>query len=881
MKICSEYGLSVILLVTLLFWISCKAAKCGFQNLPPILHQYYQPGDIIIGGIVSQSFILSIPADFSHQPLPISSEEIIVVTKNYQHVLALEFAIKQINENPFILPNVTLGFHMYDIYSDARLTYQATMQLISTKNKFIPNFECGFKDKLSAIIGGLRSDTSHLISNILGIYKTPQLLYGSTLKRKSKTEFLSPYRMVPDDTLQYLGILQLLLHFKWIWIGFIADDKDNGEMFLKLILPLFSEKGICLAFIETCPENVSFEDYKEDIIRKGSEMYEKIMSSAANALIFYGEADSIIFLRWVLYFPEIEVIICKPKGKVWIFTAQMEIKSLVYQWVWDIQVLHGALSFAIHSKNMQQFKMFIQGKKPSIATGDGLITDFWEQAFRCVFPNTFSGQIEGAICSGEEKLENLLGPFFEISMTGHSYSIYNAVYVVAHALDALFILNSKPRTMMKEEKAIKLNYQPWQLHSCMKQVPFNNTVGDYIFFDQNGVVVAGFDVINWITFPNQSFARVKIGRLDPPKADLNQAFTINHDAIVWHSWFNQTQPLSVCNDNCHSGYRKQKKEGKQFCCYDCIPCSEEKISTTKDAAECFHCQENHYPNKDHNLCIPKGIDFLSYEELLGIGLILGILSCSLITILVLGIFLKHHNTPIVKANNRNLTYILLVSLLLCFLCSLLFIGKPTQMTCPLQQTIFAITFSVAVSCLLVKTMTVVLAFMATNPASRMKKWVGRKLANSIVLCCSLIQASICATWVVTSPPFPSADTHSAPNKIILQCNQGSYGMLYYVFGYLSFLACASFTVAFLARKLPDSFNEAKFITFSMLVFCSVWLSFVPTYLSTKGKYMVAVEIFSILASSAGLLGCIFFPKCYIILLKPKLNTREQLTRRNP
>ncbi|XP_013921681.1 PREDICTED: vomeronasal type-2 receptor 26-like [Thamnophis sirtalis] len=712
-----------------------------------------------------------------------------VVTKNYQHVLALEFAVKKINENPFILPNVTLGFHIYDIYSDARLTYQATMQLICTKNKFIPNYECGLNDKLSAIIGGLRSDTSHLISNVLGIYKTPQLLYGSTLKRTNKTEFLSPYRMVPDDTIQYLGILQLLLHFKWIWIGFIADDKDNGEMFLKLMLPLFSERGICLAFTETCPENVSFEDYKEDIIRKGSEMYNKIMNSVATALIFYGEADSIIFLRWVLYFPEIEVSLCKPKGKVWIFTAQMEIKSLVYQWVWDIQVLHGALSFAIHSKDLQQFKLFIQERKPSSARGDGLITDFWEQAFRCVFPNTFSGQIEGDICSGEERLESLLGPFFELSMTGHSYSIYNAVYAVAHALDALFVSTSKPRTMMKEEKIIKLNYQPWQLAFL-----------SYLL---------GMSILDYCSY-----------------------FLDGHFYL-------------------------------------------------EDAAECFHCQENHYPNKDNNLCIPKGIDFLSYEELLGIGLILGILSCSLITILVLGIFLKHHNTPIVKANNRNLTYILLVSLLLCFLCALLFIGKPTQVTCHLRQIIFAITFSVAVSCLLAKTMTVVLAFMATNPASKIKKWVGRKLATSTVLCCSLIQASICAMWVTTSPPFPSADTHSAPNEIVLQCSEGSDGMFYYVFGYLGFLACASFTVAFLARKLPDSFNEAKFITFSMLVFCSVWLSFVPTYLSTKGKYMVAVEIFSILASGAGLLGCIFFPKCYIILLKPKLNTREQLTRRNP
>ncbi|KAM6451767.1 vomeronasal type-2 receptor 26-like [Liasis olivaceus] len=871
---------SVILLLVLLPCVSCKAARCGSQNLHPILHQYYQPGDIIFGGIVSQSFILSTPEDFSQQPRPISSEEIIVVTKNYQHVLALEFAIKEINENPFLLPNVTLGFHMYDIYSDARLTYRATMQLISMKNTFIPNYNCGLKDKLSAVIGGLHSETSHLIANILGTYKIPQLLYGSTPERMCKTEFLSPYRMVPDDALQYLGILQLLLHFKWIWIGFIADDKDNGEMFLELMLPLFSESGICLAFMEICPENVSFDDYKEDIIRKGSEMYEKIMTSAANVFIFYGEADSIIFLRWVLYFPEIEVNLCKPKGKVWILTAQMELKSLVFQWVWDIQVIHGALSFAIHSKDLQQFKAYIQGRNPSSATGDGLIIDFWEQAFRCVFPSTFQGQIEGDICTGEERLESLLGPYFEISMTGHSYSIYNAAYVVAHALDAMFLSNTRARTTMEEDRTIKMNYQPWQLHSFLRQVSFNNSAGDEIFFDQNGVVVAGFDVINWITFPNQSFARVEVGRMDPKAPNPDQAFTINNDAIVWHSWFNQAQPLSVCNDNCRSGYSKQKKEGKPFCCYDCIPCSEGKISTLPDTAECFQCQENHYPNKDHNSCIPKSIDFLSYEEHMGIGLFLGMLTCSLITALVLGIFLKHHNTPIVKANNRNLTYILLISLLLCFLCALLFIGKPTQVTCLLRQTTFAITFSVAVSCVLAKTMTVVLAFMATNPGSRMKKWVGRKLATSTVLCCSLVQAIICAAWLTTSPPFPSVDTHSVPNEILLQCNEGSGGMFYYVFGYLGFLALASFTVAFLARKLPNSFNEAKFITFSMLVFCSVWLSFVPTYLGTKGKYMVAVEIFSILASGAGLLGCIFFPKCYIMLLRPQLNTREQLTKRN-
>ncbi|MRI62212.1 hypothetical protein, partial [Enterococcus faecalis] len=230
-------------------------------------------------------------------------------------------------------------------------------------------------------------------------------------------------------------------------------------------------------------------------------------------------------------------------------------------------------------------------------------------------------------------------------------------------------------------------------------------------------------------------------------------------------------------------------------------------------------------------CFQKSVIFLAYEDPLGMALALMDFCFSAFTAVVLCVFVKHHDTPIVKANNRILSYILLISLVFCFLCSLLFIGHPNQATCILQQTTFGVFFTVAISTVLAKTITVVMAFKLTTPGRRMRGMLASGAPKLVIPICTLIQLVLCGIWLVTSPPFIDRDIQSEHGKTIIICNKGSVIAFYCVLGYMGSLALASFTVAFLARNLPDTFNEAKLLTFSMLVFCSVWITFIPVFTS--------------------------------------------------
>lgn len=100
------------------------------------------------------------------------------MTKNFQHVLSLVFALKEINENPRILPNVSLGFHIYDSYFNAKMTYQTILNLLFSLKEIVPNYKCDTQKNLIAAIGGLDSEVSQYMATFLNAYKIPQVGYA-------------------------------------------------------------------------------------------------------------------------------------------------------------------------------------------------------------------------------------------------------------------------------------------------------------------------------------------------------------------------------------------------------------------------------------------------------------------------------------------------------------------------------------------------------------------------------------------------------------------------------------------------------------------------------------------------------------------------------
>uniref|UniRef100_A0A3P9HPP3 G-protein coupled receptors family 3 profile domain-containing protein n=1 Tax=Oryzias latipes TaxID=8090 RepID=A0A3P9HPP3_ORYLA len=625
------------------------------------------------------------------------------------------FAIEEINNSTELLPGIRLGYQIHDSCAAVPMAVQAAFQLSNGGDKvFYKDSNCSQSGMMAAVVAESGSTPSISISRIIGPFNIPQV----------NTSF---------------NFYKLVKHFGWTWIGAICSDSDYGNNGMASFLQAAQKEGICVEF---------------------SESFHRTQSTAKVIVAFAGFGE----MKFLL-----EELAAKPTPSLqWVGSEA---------WITDTNLqkftfCEGAIGFAIPKSDIPGLRNFLLDLSPSEVAASPLLTEFWEETFKCKLRKDF----------------NFFRQFF---------------------LSCFYL----------------------QVLDALKKVNFTQN-GYPVSFEENGDPVAVYELVNWQKGQSGNIELVTVGYYDA-SLPINREFHFDKN-LTWMD----------------------------------------------DSSDCFPCPIEFWPNPEKDSCHPKPVEYLSIDETLAIILAAVSVGGACLAILTAAVFFHHRTTPIVRANNSELSFLLLFSLTLCFLCSLTFIGAPTEWSCMLRHSAFGITFVLCISCVLGKTIVVLMAFKATLPGSNVMKWFGPLQQRLTVVFLTFVQVLICIIWLVLRPPFPMKNFITYKERIILECALGSAIGFWAVLGYIGLLAVFCFVLAVLARKLPDNFNEAKLITFSMLIFCAVWLSFVPAYVSSPGKFTVAVEIFAILASSFGLIMCIFAPKCFVILFQPEKNTKKCLRNKN-
>ncbi|KAK7151680.1 hypothetical protein R3I94_008127 [Phoxinus phoxinus] len=814
-----------------------KAENPLCQNMgDPKYALLFKDGDVTIGGLFSIRSIEILPSfDFIEKPQLLSCSS--VNLRDFRMAQIMIFAIEEINRSKSLLPNVSIGYKIYDSCGSRLSSMSATMALMNGQ-EFAGGDRCNGQSPIHAIIGETESSATVILSRTTGPFKIPVISHSATCECLSnRKDYPSFFRTIASDYHQSRALAYIVKYFGWSWVGAVNSDNDYGNNGMAIFLKTAQEVGICVEY------SVKFYRTEPEKLQKVVDTMKRSTTKVVVAFLSRVEMVNLLEQLSIQNITGLQVIGVE---------AWTTAKSLITPN--SFRVLGGSLGFAVRKINTEGFS-------------DYVMKAFWDTALPC--SQTGGNYLQDNLnCSRYEDLLVLKNYNEDVPEQRYASNVYKAVYAVAHSLHNLL--------KCKEQEGCEksLTIQPQQVVEALKKVNFSVKFGDHVWFDSTGATVAQYEVVNWQQDSDGSIQFIPVGYYDA-SLHPDQRFVVNTKNIIWAGG-QLEKPRSVCSESCPPGTRKAAQKGRPVCCYDCIPCAEGEISNETDSNNCKQCPGEYWSNAEKNKCVLKTIEFLSFTEVMGIVLVYFSMFGVGLTALVAILFYSKKDTPIVKANNSELSFLLLFSLTLCFLCSLTFIGRPTEWSCMLRHTAFGITFVLCISCVLGKTIVVLMAFKATLPGSNVMKWFGPSQQQLSVLAFTLIQVLICVLWLTLSPPFPYKNMKYYKEKIILECSLGSTLGFSAVLGYIGLLAVLCFILAFLARKLPDNFNEAKFITFSMIIFCAVWITFFPSYVSSPGKFTVAVEIFAILASSFGLLLCIFAPKCYIILFKPEENTKQHV-----
>uniref|UniRef100_A0A8C4Q5Z2 G-protein coupled receptors family 3 profile domain-containing protein n=1 Tax=Eptatretus burgeri TaxID=7764 RepID=A0A8C4Q5Z2_EPTBU len=654
--------------------------------------------------------------------------------------------------------------------------------------------------------------------------------FSATCKCLSdKKQFPSYLRTDPSDVHQASAIVHLVQHFSWIYMGVLGVDDDYGLKGVTQFIIESEKNGLCIAFNDKIPKITDSNAHRNlaEIVQ---------MTKAKVILLYTNDIDLIPFVEEALH--------QNVTGKIWI-SSEGWATSPVLSTPQYAHILHGSMGFALRSGSVPGLSDMLMSLQPKITQKNNSFqlqdTNINSELIQETFTNVTSPfgndiKIDNPLrsCSGNERLQEAETSFTDDSQLRKTYVAYVAVYAVAHALHDMQACVTGNGPFHNNSCVNTNNSEHWQVLFYLRKLLFYNNRGEPVTFDENGDPIAVYDLIQWQKIGDGRIHFVKVGGYDS-SASADQYLKID-SVIIWGSPKHEV-PQSLCSESCRPGTRRLPLRGEPFCCFECVPCNAGEFSNDTDSEDCVHCQNEFWSNAEHTGCVQMPEEYLAFSDPLSIAL-LAFASMGVVTVIIIGLIMfLHRKLPILQKTNHYEIGILLIISIMTLISCVLFVGRPAQLVCQMHE---------AVSCFCLA----------------ISKWI-------FIGIITVLQIIFHTTWALIGHPDAIRNTQTKQGVIILECGGSSSAFSIGSIANLGILVLICLILALKGHKSSVAENETKFIIFSMTYCVLVGLTFVPAYVSTQGKYNVATEIFAIIATVHGLLGCIFVPKCYTVLSKWK------------
>ncbi|XP_028438366.1 metabotropic glutamate receptor 4 [Perca flavescens] len=783
--------------------------------------------------------------------------------KGIHRLEAMLFALDRINNDNELLPNITLGARILDTCSrdthalEQSLTFvQALIEKDSTDVKCLSGGPpiITKPERVVGVIGASASSVSIMVANILRLFKIPQVSYASTapeLSDNTRYDFFS--RVVPPDTYQAQAMVDIVKAMRWNYVSTVASEGNYGESGVDAFIQKSREDGgLCISQSVKIPREPRTGEF-DKIIRRLSE------NPNARVVIIFANEDDIRRLLQA----------AKKANQTghFIWVGSDSWGSKISPILNQEEMAEGAVTILPKRQSIKGFDRYFISRTLENNRRNIWFAEFWENNFQCKLSRHAVKKGSGIKkCTNHERI----GKDSSYEQEGKVQFVIDAVYSMAHALHNMH-KDLCPGNVGLCSKMDTINGT--LLLKYIRNVNFTGIAGTPVVFNVNGDAPGRYEIYQYQIVNNITEYKIIGHWTDQLHLDTNEM-----------QWPGESQevPSSICSQPCRPGQRKKTVKGIP-CCWHCENCDGYQYQA--DTYTCKMCHFDLRPNANHTGCDAIPVVKLEWSSPWAVIPVLIAVLGIMATVFVVATFIRYNDTPIVKASGRELSYVLLTGIFLCYATTFLMISTPDVVICSLRRIFLGLGMSISYAALLTKTNRIYRIFEQGKMSVSAPRFISP--ASQLVITFSLISVQLLGVciWFGVDPSqaiIDYEDQRTANPKMargVLKCDISDLSLIC-LLGYSMLLMVTCTVYAIKTRGVPETFNEAKPIGFTMYTTCIVWLAFIPIFFGTsqsaeKMYIQTTTLTISVSLSASVSLGMLYMPKVYVVLFHPEQNVPKR------